>query len=209
MSKCSKIRIIVADDHFVVRMGVIALVNTERDMEVVAEAADGVQALDLYEQHKPDLVLMDLRMPIKDGISATADICRRDPAARVLMLTTFDGDTDIHRAIEAGAQGYVLKNATGDQLIPALRAVSAGKRWIPREIATQLASRKLFEELTPRELEVLRQIARGLANKQIADVLKITEYTVKDHLKNILGKMRVTDRTEAAMMGLRRGIIHL
>jgi DNA-binding NarL/FixJ family response regulator len=125
------------------------------------------------------------------------------------MLTTYDGDTDIHRAMQAGARGYVLKKSTGDDLIPALRAVAAGQKWIPREISTRLASRKLFEELTPRELQVLAQLARGLANKEIGDVLKITEHTVKDHLKNILGKLHVADRTEAVTVALQRGIIQL
>ena len=190
-------------------MGLIALVNTEVDMEVVGEAADGNQAVEMFEKHNPDLVLMDLRMPVKDGITATREIRGKHPDARVLMLTTYDGDTDIHRAIQAGAQGYVLKNSTGDKLIPALRAVAAGEKWIPREIATRLASRKLFEELTTRELQVLQQMARGLANKEIGDVLRITEYTVKDHLKNILGKLRAADRTEAVTVALQRGIIRL
>jgi DNA-binding NarL/FixJ family response regulator len=209
MKEGAKIRILVADDHFVVRMGLAALVNTEPDLEVVGEAVDGAQAVSAFDEHKPDLVLMDLRMPVKDGVWATAEIRARHPNARVLMLTTFDGDTDIHRAIEAGAQGYVLKNSTGDKLIPALRAVAAGQRWIPKEIATRLASRNIFEDLTPRELQVLEQMAKGLANKEIADVLKITGHTVKDHLKNILGKLRVADRTEAVTVAIQRGIIHL
>jgi len=204
-----KVRILVADDHFVVRMGLTALVNTEPDLEVVGEAVDGAQAVSAYDKLRPDLVLMDLRMPIKDGVWATAEIKSKHPNARVLMLTTFDGDTDIHRAIEAGAQGYVLKNSTGDKLIPALRAVAAGQRWIPKEIATRLASRNLFEDLTPRELQVLEQMAKGLANKEIADVLKITGHTVKDHLKSILGKLHVADRTEAVTVAIQRGIIHL
>ena len=209
MKDVTKIRILVADDHFVVRMGLTALVNTEPDLEVVGEAVDGAQAVAAFDKHKPDLVLMDLRMPVKDGVRATAEIKSKHPNARVLMLTTFDGDTDIHRAIEAGAQGYVLKNTTGDKLIPALRAVAAGQRWIPKEIATRLASRNLFEDLTPRELQVLEQMAKGLANKEIADVLKITGHTVKDHLKSILGKLHVADRTEAVTVALQRGIIHL
>jgi len=204
-----KTRILVADDHFVVRMGLTALVNTEPDLEVVGEAVDGAQAVSAYDKLRPDLVLMDLRMPIRDGVWATAEIKSKHPNARVLMLTTFDGDTDIHRAIEAGAQGYVLKNSTGDKLIPALRAVAAGQRWIPKEIATRLASRNIFEDLTPRELQVLEQMAKGLANKEIADVLKITGHTVKDHLKSILGKLHVADRTEAVTVALQRGIIHL
>jgi DNA-binding NarL/FixJ family response regulator len=209
MKEGSKIKLLIADDHYVVRMGLIALVNTEPDMEVVGEAADGNQAVELFGKCKPDLVLMDLRMPAKDGIAATQAIRDRHPEARVLMLTTYDGDTDIHRAMQAGAQGYVLKNTTGDKLIPALRAVAAGQKWIPKEIATRLAERSMFEDLTPRELQVLQQMAKGLANKEIGDVLKITEHTVKDHLKNILGKLHVADRTEAVTVALQRGIIQL
>lgn len=209
MKDGGKIKLLVADDHYVVRMGLIALVSTEPNMEVVGEAADGCQAVEMFEKCKPDLVLMDLRMPVKDGIAATQEIRERHPGARVLMLTTFDGDTDIHRAIQAGAQGYVLKNTTGDKLIPALRAVAGGQKWIPKEIASRLAERNMFEELTPRELQVLQQMAKGLANKEIGDVLKITEHTVKDHLKNILGKLRVADRTEAVTVALQRGIIQL
>ncbi len=204
-----KIRILVVDDHFVVRMGLIGVVNTEPDMEVVGEAADGNQAVEVFGRVKPSLVLMDVRMPIKDGIAATKEIRTRHPDARILMLTTYDGDTEIHRAIQAGARGYVLKNSTGDELIPALRAVAAGKEWIPEEIANRLASRKRFEELTPRELQVLQQMATGQANKEIGDVLRITENTVKDHLKNILGKLRVADRTESVTVAVQRGIIQL
>lgn len=208
MSK-SPIRILIADDHYVVRMGLAALVETEPDLQVVGEAADGVQAVDLFMKLRPDLTLMDLRMPLKDGITATREICAQAPGARILMLTTFDGDDDIHKALSAGANGYLLKNGTREGLIPALRAVAAGQRWIPKEIARRLADRKMFEELTPRELEVLHHLAKGLANKEIADVLNISEYTVKDHLKSILGKLRVADRTEAVTAAIQRGIIHL
>ena len=204
-----RIRILVADDHFVVRMGLLGVVNSEPDMEVVAEAADGNQAVEMFDKVNPDLVLMDLRMPVKDGIAATSEIRSKHADARILMLSTYDGDTDIHRAVQAGAQGYVLKNSTGEELIPALRAVASGAKWIPREIATRLASRKLFEELTPRELQVLGQMARGLANKEIGDVLKISTHTVKDHLKSILAKLRVADRTEAVTVAVQRGIIRL
>jgi len=209
MKREGKITILVADDHFIVRMGLIALVNTEPNMVVVGEAADGNQAVELYGKHKPDLVLMDLRMPIKDGVEATIEIHGQDPNARVLMLTTFDGDTDIHKALQAGAQGYVLKSATGQELIPAIQAVAAGQRWIPKEIAKRLASRKLFEELTSREEQVLQLLFRGLANKQIGDLLNISEHTVKDHLKSVFGKLQVVDRTEAVTAALQRGIIHL
>ena len=203
------IRILVADDHYIVRIGLVALVNTESDMEVVAEAADGSQAIELFEKHKPDLVLMDSRMTVKTGIEATIEILKRDATARVLMLTAFDGDADIRKAFEAGAQGYVLKSSTGEKLIPAIRAVAGGEQWIPKEVAHRLSSRNSYETLTARELQVLNEIAKGLANKQIAANLGITEYTVKDHLKNILAKLRVADRTEAVSVSVQRGIIHL
>lgn len=209
MKKADKIRILIADDHFIVRMGLMALVSTEPDMEVVAEAEDGRQALELFARLQPDLVLLDLRMPGQGGTQTTIDIRNRFPDARILVLSAFDGDEDIYRALRAGAQGYVLKNSTGDKLVPALRAVAAGQTWIPKDVATQLAARKLLEELTSRELQVLNELAKGLANKEIADALAISEHTVKDHLKSILGKLRVADRTEAVTTALQRGIIHL
>jgi DNA-binding NarL/FixJ family response regulator len=209
MKKEKSIRILVADDHYIVRIGLVALVNTEPDMEVVAEAADGAQAVEYYEKFQPDLVLMDSRMPMKNGIEALKEIRKQNPAARVLMLTAYDGDHDITRALAAGAQGYVLKNSTGDKLIPAIRAVAGGEKWLPQEVAGRLASRKSFELLTPREIQVLNHMAKGLANKEIADALKITEYTAKDHLKSILAKLRVGDRTEAVTVAIQRGIIQL
>jgi len=209
MKKQEKIRILIADDHYIVRMGLVALVSTEADMEVIAEAADGHEALALYARHEPDLLLLDLRMPGKGGIQTIAEIRSRFPNARILILSAFDGDEDIYRALHAGAQGYVLKNTTGDKLIPALRTVAAGQTWIPREVASQLAVRKIREELTSRELDVLKELAKGLANKEIADSLNISEHTVKDHLKSILGKLHVADRTEAVTTAIQRGIIHL
>lgn len=209
MTRTQKIRILVADDHYLVRMGLVALVNTEPDMEVVAEAADGTQAVEAFAKHQPDLALIDTRMPVMDGIGATLLIRKQFPEARILMLTAFDGDADIRRALDAGVQGYVLKSSTGEKLIPALRAVATGERWIPAEIASRLASHKSYEKLSPREVEVLAELAKGLANKQIADQLGITEHTVKDHLKNILSKLRVADRTEAVTVALQRGIIHI
>jgi DNA-binding NarL/FixJ family response regulator len=209
MKRQEKIRILIADDHYIVRMGLIALVNTEPDMEVVAEAVDGANALELYAKTAPDLALLDLRMPIKNGIQTTLEIRSRFPTARVLMLTAFDGDEDIFNALEAGAQGYVLKSSSGEKLIPALRAVAAGQRWIPSEVASRLSARHSFEQLTPREVQVLEKLARGLANKEIADVLSITEYTTKDHLKSIMAKLHVADRTEAVTAAIQRGIIHL
>ena len=209
MSAPPGLRIVVADDHYVVRLGVVALVDTEPGMRVVGEAADGAQAIELFASLRPDLVLMDLHMPVKSGHEATVEICGRFPGARVLVLTAFDGDVEIQRVLDAGARGCVHKSSTGKKLIPAIHAVAEGQRWIPDEIAARLASHTSFESLSPRELEVLQQLARGLANKEIADVLRISQHTTKDHIKNILGKLRVADRTEAVMAGLQRGILQL
>ena len=209
MKKNGKIRILIADDHYIVRMGLVALVSTESDMEVVAEAAGGNEALELFAKYLPDLLLLDLRMPDKNGIQTIVEIREKFPEARILVLSAFDGDEDIYRALHAGAQGYVLKNTTGDKLVPALRTVASGQNWIPKDVASQLALRKMREQLTTREVEVLSQLAKGLANKEIADTLSISEHTVKDHLKNILGKLHVADRTEAVTTAIQRGIIHL
>jgi DNA-binding NarL/FixJ family response regulator len=209
MSEAAIIKILVVDDHFVVRMGLVALINTEPDLKVIGEADDGVQAIALFEKLKPDLVLMDLRMPGKSGHDATKHICRLAVAAHVLVLSAFDGDEDIHAALEAGARGYVLKSSTGDELIPAIRAVASGKRWLSPTVTNRLKSRNAYEQLTARELDVLNQLARGLANKEIAEALKISEYTTKDHLKSILAKLRVADRTQAVTAALQRGIIRL
>jgi DNA-binding NarL/FixJ family response regulator len=209
MKKLPKTRVLVADDHYVVRMGVTAIINHQPDMEVVAEAVNGAQAVELFNRHQPDLALLDLRMPLKTGIQAAKEIRDLFPAAHILMLTAFDGDEDIFKAVQAGAQGYILKNATGEQLVPAIRAVAAGERWIPDEVAERLAKREEFEPLTPRELEVLHELAKGLANKQIASVLNITEYTTKGYLKGILSKLHVADRTEAVTVAIQRGLIHL
>ena len=209
MSPTAEIRILVVDDHFIVRMGLVALINTEPNLKVVGEADNGEQAVQRFESLHPDVVLMDLRMPGKSGHEATRLIRRLAADARVLMLSAFDGDGDIHAALEAGAQGYVLKSATGEELIPAIQAVAMGRRWIPRDVASRLKSRNSYEQLTAREIEVLNELARGLANKEIADTLKISEYTAKDHLKSILAKLRVADRTQAVTVALQRGIIHL
>ncbi|MGD1088412.1 MAG: response regulator transcription factor [Verrucomicrobiota bacterium] len=208
MKKASPIRILIADDHYIVRMGLIAMVNTEPDMEIVAEATDGAQAIALFTKSNPDVALMDLRMPVKNGIEATIEICKQNNTARILMLTALDGDEDIHQALEAGAAGYVLKDSTEEKLVPAIRAVASGQRWVPEEVAKRLASRRLFEELTPRELQVLNELVKGSANKQIAEVLNITENTTKWYLKNILAKLHVADRTEAVAVAIQRGIIH-
>jgi DNA-binding NarL/FixJ family response regulator len=209
MKHVPDIRILVADDHYVVRMGVIAIINDQDDMEVVAEAANGIQAIELFKKHKPDLVLLDSRMPQKGGVQAAKEIKGISETARIVMLTAFDGDEDISQALESGAQGYVLKNSTDKHLLPAIRAVAAGESWIPPEVAERLARRKTFEPLTPREIVVLREMAKGLANKQIASVLNITQNTAKGYLKSILYKLHVSDRTEAVTVAIQRGLIHL
>jgi len=209
MNESGKIRILVADDHFIVRSGLVSLIQAESDMAVVAQATDGAQAVELYRRHQPDLALLDLRMPVMSGIQAIEQIRREFPAARILVLTAFSGDEDIHKGLAAGAQGYVLKSSPGDGLAPAIRAVAAGEAWIPRDVATRLAMRNTYEELTARELQVLHEIARGKANKEIAAALAISEHTVKDHLKNILGKLHVAVRTEAVTAAVQRGIIEL
>jgi DNA-binding NarL/FixJ family response regulator len=189
-------------------MGLTAMVNIEPDMEIVAEASDGAQAVALFTKFKPDITLLDLRMPIISGIEVAAAIRRQDKNARILMLSALSGDEDIHRALEAGVAGYVLKDATEEKLIPAIRAVAAGQRWIPPDVAKRLSSRRLFEELTARELQVLNKLIKGVTNKQIADALDISENTVKGFLKNILAKLHVSDRTEAVAVAIQRGIIH-
>ncbi len=185
------------------------MINNEPDMEVVAEAANGLQVIELFGAHKPDLVLLDSRMPHKNGVQAAREIRNQCSAVRILMLTAFDGDEDIHEAIAAGARGYVLKSATEEQLIPAIRAVAAGGKWIPEEVADRLAKREDYEPLTPRELEVLHELAKGLANKQIADVMNISQHTTKGYMKSILTKLHVADRTEAVMVAIQRGLIHI
>ena len=209
MSKTAKVRILIVDDHHLVRMGLAGLINTQFDLKVIGEASDGEQAVKLYEKLQPDLVLMDTRMPVKNGIEAILEIRRKNPEARILMLTAFDGDADIRRALDAGAKGYVLKSSTGEALIPAVRAVAQGQMWMPQDITARLDAKKTFEHLTQRELEILNQMAKGLANKNIADVFNISENTVKGFVKNILAKLRVADRTEAVTVALQRGIIHL
>jgi DNA-binding NarL/FixJ family response regulator len=209
MTEHPPIRILLADDHSVVRLGLEALISTEPGLAVVGHAADGNEAVLQYRLLRPDVVLMDLLMPQMTGTQALAQIRAEFPPARVLILSTSDGDDDVYRALQAGAAGYILKSSPGEQLIPAIRAVMRGEKWIPPEIARSLANRSLREELSPREIQVLNELARGGSNKEIASVLNITEHTVKAHLKNILAKLPARDRTEAVTVALHRGIIHL
>jgi DNA-binding NarL/FixJ family response regulator len=203
------IRIIVADDHHVVRQGLIALLKTVPDISVVAEAADGEQAIALYRQHRPDVAIMDLRMPKKGGVEAIAEIRREEPNARIIVLTTFDGDEDIYRALQAGARGYLLKDMFGEELIDAIRTVHSGRQRIPPAVAQRLAERMVGPSLTGRELEVLECIVAGKSNRDIGQQLSISEATVKTHINNLLSKLGVSDRTQAATSALQRGIVHL
>ncbi len=204
-----KIRIIVVDDQAVVRQGFVSLINTVPDMEVVAEGTNGRQAVELFRTHKPDVVLMDLRMPVMGGVDAIKALRREFPSARVIVLTTFDGDEDIYRSLQAGAQGYLLKDMFFEELEDAIRTVHAGGRRIPGVVAERLAGRMSGSDLTARELEVLEQIVRGKSNKEIASTLGISEATVKSHINNVLSKLDASDRTQAATKALQRGIVHL
>jgi DNA-binding NarL/FixJ family response regulator len=203
------IRVVTADDHAVVRAGIAAMIANEPDIEVVAEAGDGAEAVALYESHRPDVMLIDLRMPNMDGVAAIRAIRSADENARLLALTTYDGDADIHRALSAGAAAYLVKDVLGAELVRAVRNVAAGKRVIPPAVAGKLAEFTPRIELTQREVEVLRLVAKGLRNKEIARVIGRTEGTVKVHVKNIHEKLGVADRTEAVTLALQRGIIHL
>jgi DNA-binding NarL/FixJ family response regulator len=203
------IRILVADDHNVVRQGLVALIKTVPDMTVIAEAADGLQAVELFRQHRPDVTIMDLRLPGISGVEAITQIRRDFPAARILVLTTFDGDENIFRALQAGARGYLLKDMFGDELMEAIRGVHAGRTRIPAPIAQRLAERMGGPSLTNRELEVLKLIVAGKSNRDIGTELTISEATVKTHINSILSKLGVSDRTQAATTALQRGIVEL
>jgi DNA-binding NarL/FixJ family response regulator len=203
------IRLMVVEDHHIVREGLVALLNSVPDFKVVAEASDGQQALDLYRTHQPDVTLLDLRLPVFSGVEVLTRIRQQTPTARIIVLTTFDGDEDIYRALQAGARGYLLKGMRLDDLTEAIRAVHAGKARIPAAVAERLASRLHGQELTARELDVLKLIVAGKSNKEIASDLSISEATVKTHMNNILSKLSVSDRTQAATTALQRGIVHL
>ena len=199
----------VIDDQAVVRQGFVALVNTVADMVVVAEGTDGQQAVDLYRLHRPDVTLMDLRMPKMGGVEAISAIRKEFRDARLIVLTTYDGDEDIYRSLQAGAQGYLLKDVFFEELEDAIRKVHTGLRWIPAQVAERLAERMGSSDLTAREIEVLENIVAGNSNKAIANRLNISEATVKSHINSILNKLGVNDRTQAATTALQRGLVHL
>jgi DNA-binding NarL/FixJ family response regulator len=204
-----RIRVMVADDHPVVRTGLAAVLVQQADLQLVAEAENGQRAVALYREHQPDVCLMDLRMPVMDGVEAIQAITSEFPAARILALTTYEGDADIRRALDAGARGYLLKDMLLTDVIEAVRSVRRGERVIPNAVAVRLAEFPERSELTERELEVLQLVAKGLSNKQVARVIERTDETVKIHLKNVFTKLGVADRTEAVTVALTRGLIHL
>ena len=205
----AQIRILAVDDHVLVRQGIGLLVGTEPDMTLVAEATNGREAIQQYRAHRPDITLMDLQMPEMSGLDAINGIRGEFPDAKIIVLTTYQGDVQILRAVKAGAQAYLLKNTLHRELIAAIRAVHAGRRVLSPEASFEIAEHASDDTLTPAEIAVLQLIATGNANKQIADQLSITEETVKSRVKSILSKLAANDRTHAAMIGLKRGIIEL
>lgn len=204
-----KIRIMVVDDHFVVRIGLAGSINIEPDMVVETEASTGLQAIERFRAHRPDIVLMDLKLPDIDGVDATDAICKEFPDAAVIMLSTHDNEEDIYRSFQSGARSYLLKTAAREELIQTIRTVHAGERSIPPAIGMRLAERMTHAELTLREVEVLKLIAKGRSNKEIGSALGIAEVTVKLHVGHILTKLQVSDRTQATTTALQRGILHL
>ncbi len=205
----NRIRILIFDDHAMIRESLGVLLSTQPDFEVVASSGDGSKAVELFADKRPDVVLMDLAMPGAGGVSAAESIIKKFPNARVVMLTMHSGEEDIHRALTAGVKGYVLKESISQQLFEAIRSVHAGHRYIPSAIGEKLAGDISSSDLTERELIILKRIASGQSNKQIAVELRIAEATVKGHVGNILSKLHAGDRTEAVTIALRKGIIHL
>jgi DNA-binding NarL/FixJ family response regulator len=205
----SRIRIMTVDDHPIYRAGLASLIAAYADLHLVAEAANGREAVDRFRENQPEVTLMDLSMPVMNGVDAISLITSEFPDARIIALTTWDGDADIHRALEAGARGYLLKDVVSEEVAHAIRQVHLGRRSIPTEVAQRLAAFTPRIDLTSREIEVLTHMARGLSNKQIGAVLGRTEGTIKVHVLHLLQKLDAADRTEAVTIGLQRGIIHL
>ncbi len=208
MSPLTKIRVMTVDDHPLLREGIAAVLASEEDMELVAEAANGKAAVELFAVHRPDVTLMDLQMPALGGIDAITAIRRDFPASRFIVLTTYQGDAQAIRALKAGATGYLLKNMLRKELMIAIRTVHAGRRFIPAAIAAEIAEHVTDDALSDREVEVLRKVASGTSNKEIASQLRISEATVKEHMKSILSKLDANDRTHAVTIAMRRGFLN-
>jgi two-component system, NarL family, response regulator len=206
---CSTLTVLVADDHPVVREGLVTLINRQPDMRVIAQASNGREAAEKFLALHPDIALIDLRMSVMDGIEAVNEICAKDPKARIAIITSYQSEEDIYRALRAGAQGYILKDASIDELVRCIHAVVGGKNWIPPQVGAKLAKRLVDQELTRRETEVLHALAAGKGNKEIGSLLNISEATVKVHMTHILEKLKVTGRTEAINVAAKRGLIRL
>ena len=206
-AKPARLRLLIAEDHFVTRMGLKAIFGAEPDIDIVAEAETGADAVALYEKHRPDVAIVDLKMPGLDGVEVVKGIRAEFENARVVILTSSEGSEGVYRALQAGARAYLLKNAKGTELVRALRDVHAGKRVVPPEVAVRLAERVPQSDLSPREMDVLRLLADGKSNKRIADALGLGEATVRTHVSHILSKLGVDDRTQAATEAIRRGIL--
>jgi DNA-binding NarL/FixJ family response regulator len=209
MTEPAQIRILSVDDHPLLREGIATIINNQPDMVLVSQATNGTEAIQYHREHRPDVTLMDLRLPDLSGIDAMIAIRAESPEARIVMLTTFEGDVEIQRALEAGARGYLLKNMPPSELVQVIRQVHAGKKRLPVEVVSHLAEHMSDEALTPREIEVLRQIAGGNRNRDIGDRLSISEETVKVHIKHLMDKLGARDRTQAIAIAVRRGIIQL
>jgi two-component system, NarL family, response regulator len=209
MSQSTKIRVLIVDDHSLVTEGLANIINYDPEMTVVAQAGDGQQAIDRYHEHQPDVTLMDLRMPGMGGVEAITAICAEFKSARIIVLTTYDGDEDIYRGLQAGAQGYLLKDAKPNELLNAIRIVHSGQQYVSSTVASKLVKRMNNPILSERELEVLRLIAQGLSNQDIGTALNIGESTVKSHVTHILNKLEVNDRTQAVIVGVKRGLVSL
>lgn len=208
-SQSTMIRVLIADDHSIVRQGLTTIINRDLEMTVIAQAEDGQQAIDCFREHQPDVTLMDLRMPQVSGVEAISAICAEFKPARIIVLTTYDGDEDIYRGLRAGAQGYLLKDTKSNELLNAIRTVACGQQYIPPDVGAKLVQRLNNPELRERELEVLGLMARGMSNSDIATALSISENTVKTHVNRILSKLGVSDRTQAVIVAVKRGIVSL
>lgn len=209
IDQSSTIRVLIVDDHSIVRQGLATIINRDPEMTVIAQAEDGQQAIAYFSEHQPDVTLMDLRMPQMAGVEAITAICTQFKPARIIVLTTYDGDEDIYRGLQAGAKGYLLKDAKPNELLNAIRIVNRGQQYIPPEVGAKLVQRMSNPELSDRELEVLRLMGQGMSNLDIATALTIGESTVKSHVNRILSKLGVSDRTQAVITAVKRGIVNL